>query len=104
MKHDNNIKEYLQIKFEEYGIEKKVWEFSDADLFYFAVLFKEGMDLGSLTKGVFVIAKDIVEKDGFKAYKFKNIMKKLNELETGEVNLADFKDGKELARYITKGE
>ena len=65
-------------------------------MFYYVILFKEGMDLPLHIAELFMkYARNILD--------LKDIKSRIRELKSGEINLDDFISGEDMAEYLEEG-
>lgn len=90
------LKSYLKTEFDKRNLKVNLRKCNETDLFYYVLLFKEGMDLPLYTAELFMkYARSILD--------LKNIRSRIRELKDGEINLDDFMSGKEMAEYLEEG-
>lgn len=90
------MKSFLQGEFRKRDLHVNLRNCTDTDLFYYVLLFKEGLDLPLNTVEMFMrYARNILD--------LKNIRSRISELKSGEIGLDDFMTGKEMAQYLEEG-
>lgn len=90
------VKDYLTRRLVENGIKISLRQCSDVEILSYLLLFKEGMELPDYIVSTFLnYARKVIDT--------KDITARINELKSGEINLDDFSNGKELAEYLENG-
>lgn len=90
------LKSYLKKEFDKRNLNVNLRKCTEADLFYYILLFKEGIDLPIYMVEIFMkYARNILD--------VKNIKARIRELKDGEINLDDFMSGKDMAEYLEEG-
>lgn len=99
----NNFVERLQVKALKQGLDLDFSKMSQKQLYNLALKLHEGFALDDyVSDRLFEIAEGILE-GSTKMKRFENIRNGIKELENGDINLGDFKNGKELAEYLKYG-
>lgn len=92
----DRLKDYLNTQFQKNGMKVSLRQCTETEIFYYLMLFKEGMDLPiELVKVWLDYARDVLDVSSIK--------QRISELENGEINLDDFSSGKEMAEYLKYG-
>lgn len=90
------LKSYLKKEFDRRDIKVNLKKCNETDLFYYVILFKEGMDLPLHIAELFMkYARNILD--------LKDIKSRIRELKSGEINLDDFISGEDMAEYLEEG-
>ncbi len=105
-----SVKEYLHNEFIRHSMTVNLRHCSDVDMFCYFVYFKEGISLPEHIAMLFLeYAREILNIKEMKSEKaeitnrYNELMYRIDDLKSGEVNLADFMNGKEMAEWLKKG-
>ncbi len=92
-----NVKDYLQKEFVKRDMKVNLRNCNESDLFYYLVYFKEGLALPDYMVSIFMkYAKEILDVN--------DVIKRIGELKTGDINFSDFLTCEEMAEYLENGD
>lgn len=107
---NEKVKDYLHDEFIKRNMKVNLRHCSDVDMFCYFVYFKEGISFPEyLARTILDYAKEMMNVKEMKSkkakttYKYNELMYRINDLKSEEVNLDDFQNGKEMAEWLEKG-